>query len=90
MEEAEGNLIAASKRDKVLGLRQKVDCTFGDKTSFDERGTTRKNCGDENKSQVWLRSQMHSNGWFTIENQANGLLLSAVDDKTYIIAGKSL
>ena len=87
LEEGEGNLVGLSKRKKVLGLGQKTNCNFGDKTSFQTRGWARRGCNDENKSQVWLRSRMDDKGWFTIENQANGLLLSAVDNTTYIMSG---
>ena len=88
-EDAEGNLEAISQRKKVLGLRQKVSCNFGDKTTFQTRSKmkTRKGCNDANKAQVWLRGPMDTEGWFTITNQANGLLLSAKDNKTYIMAG---
>ena len=87
MEEAEGSLEAKNERKKVLSLRQKTDCTFGDKVSFEKRGKSRKGCKGPNKSQVWLRSQMDKNGWFTITNQGNGLLLSAKDNETYIMTG---
>ena len=75
---------------KVYGLGQKTDCSYGRKLKSQSRGWKRKGCETAKNSQIWLRNKDYENGWFTIENHASGLLLTAKDQNTYEVTGKCL
>ena len=90
LEGGEGYVESVADQE-VLGLRQKVDCTFGDRISVKKKGAikTQPGCEDGNTSQKWLRSKDDEEGFFTIKNLANGLLLTSKGKKKFTVTGMS-
>ena len=89
LEEREGYIESLNNQQKVLGFKQKVDCSFGYKIKKEKRGEvkTRTGCEDANKSQKWIRSKSDEKGFFTIKNLGNGLLLSSKGSKKLVASG---
>ena len=83
----DGNL-EETGRGKIIGIRQKTDCRFGPKTALQKRGAKYFDCPPVSDSQRWLRSDNSSDGWFTLENQANGLFLTSIRKDQYELKGK--
>ena len=85
-EDREGNL-AEKGSSQVYGQGQKIGCSYGPKVFSQKRGYKQKGCETTSGSQQWIRSKNDANGDFTITNKATGLLLTAKDNKTFIIKG---
>ena len=71
---------------KVLGPRQRKDCTFGPKVVLQSQGKDGfKGCPPPINSQKWLRSDDQE--WFTLENLETGKLLGAKTKTQFELAG---
>ena len=73
-EEGNGNIESSGK---VLALKQKKDCTYGDVVTLLTRGKNRKGCDYSSDSEMWLRSKPDNLGFFTLQNLATGKYLTA-------------
>ena len=76
-EEGNGNI---ESEGKVLGLRQKRDCSFGNIAILQARGESRKGCNYTIESDTWFRSKQDALGFFTLQNIASGKYLSATKE----------
>ena len=86
----EGNGIIENS-GKVLGLRQKRDCSYGNFVTLQARGTSKKGCNYNIESDTWFRSKQDDSGYFTLQNLANGMYLTttAKKKKNLILTSKS-
>ena len=84
-EESNGNIESSGK---VLSLRQRKDCGYGNVVKLQERGERFRNCDASSDSEMWFRSKSDDEGFFTLQNLATGKYL-AVDETTkkLIVAG---
>ena len=87
-EEGNGNI---ENSGKVLGLRQKSDCSYGNFVTLQARGTSKKGCNYNIESDTWFRSKQDDSGYFTLQNLANGMYLTttAKKKKNLILTSKS-
>ena len=77
-EEGNGNI---ESEGKVLGLRQKRDCSFGKFAILQPRGESRKGCNYTIESDTWFRSKQDASGFFTLQNIATKKYLTATNEK---------
>ena len=70
-----------------MGIRQRKDCLFGPRVSFQERGEKHFECPPVKDSQRWLQSESDNDGWFTFKNLVNGKLLTAIDKNEFVVRG---
>ena len=86
LEEGEGTIKEKSS-SQVYGLGQKKDCSYGKKVKLQSRGKKRNGCETASDSQQWIRSKSDVKGQFTLKNKVTGLLLTAENQKTFIVTG---
>ena len=73
---------------KVLGLRQKKDCSYGSIVQPQLKGEGGfKGCPAPSNSQKWLRSD--GKDWFTLKNLETGKLLGAKTKTGFDLTGTS-
>ena len=77
-EEGNGNIESSGK---VLALRQKRDCSYGDYAILQARGESRTGCNYSIESETWFRSKQDASGFFTLQNIATGKYLTATKKK---------
>ena len=84
--ETEGTIQEQGARE-VLGLRRRKDCAFGKKVSEQDRGEIQFTCEAATNSQLWFRSKSDIDGYFTLKNVENGLLLTASSKTKFKVTG---
>ena len=87
-EEGNGNIESSGK---VLSLRQRKDCRYGNVVKLQDRGERFRNCDASNDSEMWFRSKNDDEGFFTLQNLATGKYLAVHEPtKKLIVAGNLL
>ena len=86
LSETEGTIQEQGARE-VLGLRRRKDCAFGKKVSEQDRGEIQFTCEPATDSQLWFRSKSDIDGYFTLKNVENGLLLTASSKTKFKVTG---
>ena len=85
-EEKNGNIESSGK---VLALRQKKDCSYGNVVKLQKRGKSFRGCNSTSNSETWLRTKTDDLGYFLLQNLATGKYLTAQtdDEKNLIVTG---
>ena len=69
---------------RVLGLKQRKNCEYGDDLQIQRRGKKGKNsCDDLSDSQIWTRSKNDNEKFFTLKNKATGKFLTHKGSKIF-------
>ena len=80
------SVIEDKSSGKVLGLKQRKDCTYGSRLKLQSPGEDGfKGCPPPTNSQKWLRSE--NKHWFTLKNVETGKLLGATKKEKFDHAG---
>ena len=85
--EGTDGVIKEISSDEVLGLRQRRDCSYGDKVQPKTREEGFRSCQATIDAEKWLRSKSDEQGWFTLKNLESGKLLSAIKKKKFKVTG---
>ena len=85
--EGTDGIIKEKSSGEVLGLRQRRDCSYGDKVQPKTRGEGFRSCQATIAAEKWLRSKSDEQGWFTLKNLESGKLLSAIKKKKFKVTG---